>query len=30
LKRKQKFVVHSKKEWEDVKEIIEKMIEELK
>lgn len=29
-KRKQKFVVHSKKEWHDVKEVIEKMIEELK
>ena len=29
-KRKQKFVLHSKKEWQDVKEIIEKMIEELK
>lgn len=29
-KRKQKFVVRSKKEWQDVKEVIEKMIEELK
>lgn len=28
--RKQKFVLHSKKEWQDVKERIEKMIEELK
>jgi len=29
-KRKQKFVIRSKKEWQDVKEAIEKMIEELK
>ena len=29
-KRKQKFVIHSKKEWHDVKEAIEKMVEELK
>ena len=29
-KRKQKFVLHSKKEWQDVKERIEKMMEELK
>lgn len=29
-KRKQKFVIRSKKEWQDVKEKIEKMVEELK
>jgi len=29
-KRKQKFVVRSKKEWQDAKEVIEEMIEELK
>ena len=29
-KRKQKFVVRSKKEWQDVKEVVEKMIEELR
>lgn len=29
-KRKQKFVLHSKKEWHDVKERIEEMIGELK
>jgi len=29
-KRKQKFVVRSKKEWQDVREVIEEMIEELK
>lgn len=29
-KRKQKFVLHSKKEWGDVKERIERMVEELK
>lgn len=29
-KRKQKFVIRSKKEWQNVKEAIEKMVEELK
>ncbi|MCW4043050.1 MAG: hypothetical protein NWE90_04915 [Candidatus Bathyarchaeota archaeon] len=29
-KRKQKFVIRSKKEWHDAKEVIEEMIEELK
>ena len=29
-KRKQKFVIRSKKEWQEVKEAVEKMVEELK
>jgi hypothetical protein len=29
-KRKEKFVLHYKKEWQDVKERIEKLIDELK
>lgn len=29
-KRKQKFVIRSKKEWQDVKEAIERMVQELK